>query len=343
VCARTALADRWLEGDLSGETWGRLRPDLPLAEHVHLQGWGEPLLHPGLRAMVRHVHEAGCSVGITTNGELLPAARPWITAERVDVLAASLAGLGESNRRLRDGTDAGDVLDALAEMASDRGRSGRPKLHVSFLLLRDNAHDLPGLVRAAAHCGVTAVLVSHVDCTPTAELFGLSAIVGGGVPRSVRDAVEEASGVARQLGVELRQPALQRRDMLTCDNDALRMVSVRWDGRVGPCAEQTLSIEEPWPRWTDDGCVEVRPAWYGCLEDAPLSAILDDEAYRRFTDPLRRRCEADRRFRGQSRALVGWGAVALRELERAHQRREEVLADNPFPPACEGCAKSAGW
>ena len=45
VCPRSAFADSWLEGDLSAGLWQRLRPDLRLARHVHLQGWGEPLLH----------------------------------------------------------------------------------------------------------------------------------------------------------------------------------------------------------------------------------------------------------------------------------------------------------
>jgi MoaA/NifB/PqqE/SkfB family radical SAM enzyme len=84
-----------------------------MARHVHLQGWGEPLLHPDLRAIVKDVHAAGCEVGITTNGDLLDEARSWIVAEPVDVLTVSLAGLGESNRRYRDGGEARELLEVL--------------------------------------------------------------------------------------------------------------------------------------------------------------------------------------------------------------------------------------
>ena len=73
VCPRSGLAGQWRDGDLGSDTWRRLVPDLALWKHVHLQGWGEPLLHNGLHSMVRDAHAAGCRVGITTNGDLLAA------------------------------------------------------------------------------------------------------------------------------------------------------------------------------------------------------------------------------------------------------------------------------
>ena len=51
VCPRSALTDRWLERDLSADTWQAVVPALGRFEHVHLQGWGEPLLHRHLRSM----------------------------------------------------------------------------------------------------------------------------------------------------------------------------------------------------------------------------------------------------------------------------------------------------
>lgn len=71
VCPRTAVARRWQDGDLDMGLWDRLAPHLHLVDHVHLQGWGEPLLHRNLPDMVADARKAGCSVGITTNGDLL--------------------------------------------------------------------------------------------------------------------------------------------------------------------------------------------------------------------------------------------------------------------------------
>jgi MoaA/NifB/PqqE/SkfB family radical SAM enzyme len=38
---------------------------------VHLQGWGEPLLHRQFFEIVARAKKAGCRVGTTTNGILL--------------------------------------------------------------------------------------------------------------------------------------------------------------------------------------------------------------------------------------------------------------------------------
>jgi MoaA/NifB/PqqE/SkfB family radical SAM enzyme len=112
VCPRAVLGESWLEGDLSEAHWDRIRPDLPLVEHLHLQGWGEPLLHPRIAHMARDAHAAGCKVGLTTNGDLLSDAAKWIVSGAVDVLAVSLAGGDKWNRRLRGDARPDDILNA---------------------------------------------------------------------------------------------------------------------------------------------------------------------------------------------------------------------------------------
>ena len=68
MCPRVALAQQWREMDLPWETFHRIACAFPLAQHVHLQGWGEPLLHPRLFDMIALAKEAGCRAGLTTNG-----------------------------------------------------------------------------------------------------------------------------------------------------------------------------------------------------------------------------------------------------------------------------------
>ena len=84
-------------------TWDRLSSDLGLARHVHLQGWGEPLLHPRLPEMAKAAKAAGSDVGITTNGDLLEPAIDWIVEERVDQIVFSVAGDDATHADLRAG------------------------------------------------------------------------------------------------------------------------------------------------------------------------------------------------------------------------------------------------
>lgn len=343
VCPREALDESWLEGDLSRAHWDRLRPDLSLVEHLHLQGWGEPLLHPNLETMARDAKAAGCRVGITTNGDLLSQAVGWITDGPVDVLAVSLAGGREWNRRLRDGSRLDELFAAVEELAGVRSRRRKPRIHVSFLLVRGNAGDLVGTVRAAAEAGADAIFVNHLDCVPTEELRELAAYVNGGVPASVRQGLVEAEGVARDLGIDVRPPATEPQEMLTCALDPRVMASVRWDGVVAPCVQLNLPISGPTPRMTENGIVEIPPYPYGHLDAAPLPVILAGAARQEFNAPLHRRCNANRRLLESVMMASGWGAVALADLDRSYGELERELAENPFPRPCYGCPKTEGW
>ena len=93
-----------------------------MAEHVHLQGWGEPLLHPDLPGMVAAAKAAGCTVGITTNGDLLSEALTWIAEAQVDLVTVSVAGRASTHARLRDGSRLGDILGAARELVRTRRR-----------------------------------------------------------------------------------------------------------------------------------------------------------------------------------------------------------------------------
>jgi MoaA/NifB/PqqE/SkfB family radical SAM enzyme len=343
ICARTALAERWLDGDFSEELWRRLLPDLGLVRHLHLQGWGEPLLHPGLESMAADAHAAGCRVGITSNGDLLRDAAGWLASGTVDVLALSVAGTDADNLRLRDGVRTTDVLEALAELAGRRASPRRPRLHLSYLLTRDNAGGLEAVVRAAASAGADAVLVSHLDFLPTAELRQRAAWAEGGVDAAIRKALEAAAAAARSRRIELRMPAFEPQEMLTCALDPRQIVSVRWDGRVGPCVMLNLPIDGSVPRCTGDGPLDVEPPVFGNLAEATLSEILDGAGFGSFTEPFRRRMAADARYGDQALTASGWGSSRLAEIDRAFESLERAMADNPFPAACTGCPKASGW
>lgn len=343
ICPRSALGESWLEGDLSTANWERVREDLVLVEHLHLQGWGEPLLHPRIDSMARDAHAAGCKVGLTTNGDLLGDAVKWIASGAVDVLAVSVAGGSAWNRRLRDDARPDDVLNSVEQLARTRGRRKTPRIHLAYLLVSGNARDLATTVRTAALAGVDRILVNHLDCVPTAELRELAAYSAGTVPESAREEMRAAKRIARELKVDLRLPVFERQEMLTCALDPRRMACVRWDGVVAPCVHLNLPIAGPVPRLTRMGEIRISPYRYGHLNDARLSEILSGDTRREFTAPLHRRCEADDRFREWGLLASGWGVVALADLERAFNRLEQELAQHPFPAACRGCPKVEGW
>ncbi|HSL19077.1 MAG TPA: radical SAM protein [Methylomirabilota bacterium] len=339
VCPRSELADRWQSGDLSSDTWARLAPDLRLARHVHLQGWGEPLLHPELREMVRDAKAARCTVGFTTNGDLLDDHAVWIVEESVDLLAVSVAGAGSDHARLRDGSDLEALWRSLATLGRLRRRR-RPRLQVAYLLTVDTAEGLHEVVRSAATAGADELYVTHLDVAPSVGLARRAAFDANGLRPGVAAALDRASAAARATGLAFRGPARRPEELLACALDPTRFAFVTWSGAVAPCVNLALPVDGPIPRVTGGRLVEVEPVVWGQLGDRPLSEILDGDEARRFQEPFRARLAAERHL---AAAQSGWGPSTLRCLERSARECDRALEENPFPAACRGCPKADGW
>jgi MoaA/NifB/PqqE/SkfB family radical SAM enzyme len=341
LCPRGAPGLAWRDGDLDAETWERLKGDLGLARHVHLQGWGEPLLHPRLPAMAADAKSSGSRVGLTTNGDHLAEAAGWLVERKVDLVTVSVAGDGAMHEALRGGSTVPEVWDAVGTLLARRGRRKRPAVKISYLLTRENAGELPLAVEAAAGAGVDEMFVVHLDVLPAREHLERAAFGPEGLRPGVRGALEEAARAARDRRLAYRPPATRPEEQLVCAADPRRIVCVGWDGRVGPCVSLLLPVEGQILRWTEEGPVRVEPVVYGRLEESPLREILGGEAYRRFTSPFVERLAAEARFEREADPALG--PVALERLDGAARRRDEELATHPLPRECAGCCKALGW
>jgi MoaA/NifB/PqqE/SkfB family radical SAM enzyme len=323
VCPRTPLASEWREGDLRDATWQRLRPDLSLARHVHFQGWGEPLLHPRLPEMVEAAGKAGCTVGLTTNGDVLSDAADWITTGDVERIAVSVAGDEATHAGLRRGSRLEAIWSAVRRLVSRRGTRKRPRVQIAYLLTTRNASELPRVVGAAARAGADEMFVTHLDCTPSRELAELAAFDASGLLPGVAEAVASAMRAARESGIAFRPPALVPRELLVCALDPLRIVFVGWDGSVGPCVNLMLPVGVRIQRWSRDGMTEVDPVVFGHLGELGLGPILAGERCRRFRAPFAARLAVEGRFRS---AVAG--EPASRVVRPVSQGRRLV---NPPP------------
>jgi MoaA/NifB/PqqE/SkfB family radical SAM enzyme len=341
ICPRSAAGPAWREGDLDGATWHRIQDDLDLARHVHLQGWGEPLLHSRLPEMVDAVKAAGTKVGLTTNGDLLPAAVDWIVDREVDLVTVSVAGAERTHAALRAGSRLHEIWDAVGRLLIRRGRRKRPRVQISYLLTLEGVDELPRVVEAAADVGVDELFVVHLDATPTREYLDRAAFDSSGLRPGVAEAIAAAERAARSRGIVFRAPASASQELLVCALDPSRFLFVGWDGRVGPCTYLLLPVADRIPRWTEKGPQRVEPVVYGRLAETRLREILRSERYRCFTAPFASRLAAEGRFLKVVGALRG--SEARSRLDEADRLREEELAAHPVPRECTGCHKALGW
>ncbi len=151
---------------LSLHEFKQLVEQLPALRRAVLQGIGEPLLNRDLALMIAHLKERGVYTVFNTNAALLTYRRQVELIESgLDELCVSLdSSTPETYLKIR-GIPAFDrVTRNVAEMVQTRLRLGAATPRISFWMtgLRENLHELPGVIDLAARIGVDEVYLQRL-------------------------------------------------------------------------------------------------------------------------------------------------------------------------------------
>ncbi len=307
-CPHTVYQNQWTSRHLAMLTFGRLLPVLKRARLVHLQGWGEPFLHPDFFTLVSLARQAGCQVGTTTNGMLLDAdsLRRLVDLE-MTVVAFSLAGVGERNDAVRRGTRFATVLKNIEALQEIKARKGAvlPQVHVAYMLLRSGLEDLALLPQALAGLGVSQVVVSTLDFVARPALAQESLnLLAPEEYRGCAARLEELAARGRRQGLEIFSYVPQAaKPRGLCSENAAHALCVAADGALVPCAFLNLPVS--------------------------TETYVTREGERPY-----RRLALGHLTEGQSFLRI-WRSPAYRAFRRA-------WAGGAFPPACRGCLKATG-
>lgn len=166
ACRMCAVHERGDEvAELPFERFAELLQALPQLEHLHLQGLGEPMLHPRFFDMVALAVARGVRVSANTNGTLVTperarlAARSGLAALSVSIDGASAGTYEHVRRRAR----LPKVLRNLRRLADARDAAGSAlALRGVMVLMRRNLPELPALVRLLHAHGVHELLVQRL-------------------------------------------------------------------------------------------------------------------------------------------------------------------------------------
>jgi putative metalloenzyme radical SAM/SPASM domain maturase len=168
MCVKQTGGNCIVEGDMSQEIFSALEPALPRIEALILNGIGEPLLHPGLDTFIRRARAlmpAEAWIGFQSNGLLLSQARAVALVEvGLDRICISMDAVSpETFRNIREGGELRDLEDALAALRYAKAARGSTlQIGLEFVVMRENARELPQVLAWAAARGVTFAIVSHL-------------------------------------------------------------------------------------------------------------------------------------------------------------------------------------
>lgn len=252
---------------------------------LHLQGLGEPMMHPRFFDMVALAVSRGVRVTTNSNLTLLNErrARACVTSG-LATLHVSIDGARPETYdaiRVRGHFDRVVANVRLVLDARRRLESASPRLHMVAVAMRENVAELPELVHLAADLEMDELFVQHLAHDFTEE--SLPAVYApmrrfveqqtllGDDPARVAEAFADARVAAEARGLRLRLPPLAWRDhdpvtpgRQRCDWP-WRGAYVSYDGRAMPCCMVATPDRANFGSMATHG---VRPIWEGEPYDA---------------------------------------------------------------------------
>ena len=261
----------------------RLIDQFPQITELHLQGLGEPLLHPRFFDMVRYAAQRGIEVSTNTN---LTALSPRRAAQCVTSGLARLhvsldAADAAIYEEIRIGARFAKVLRNLGWLIEAKARlqAEQPEIRLVAVAMRRNLEQLPALVRLAREYRVHSLSVQHLahDFTegtlperyaPMREFVDSETLTTED-PALVERWFAAARDEAQALGVTLRLPNLAPRASGRCEWP-WRGAYVAYSGEAMPC------------------CMVATPdrTNFGSMSRDGVEAVWNNEAYRQFRAQL---------------------------------------------------------
>lgn len=166
-CPHTTMAETWKSRHMTADVFAALWPLMRVSERVHLQGWGEPLLHPRFFDFVALARKADCRVSSTTCGLVMNGDIAYkLVHSGIDVLAFSLVGTdADSNDSGRAGVPFEKVCSAIRMVKSAAKDMGYSPLdiHLAYLLLADRTEAVKKLPRLMEELDIGTAVVSSLD------------------------------------------------------------------------------------------------------------------------------------------------------------------------------------
>jgi MoaA/NifB/PqqE/SkfB family radical SAM enzyme len=332
MCIRSERDD-WQNHDMALDEFKKLLPCLREVETVILEGWGESLLHPDLLECIRLAKKEGAEVGFVTSAKGLTQTRAAdLVHADLDFIGFSIAGItAEIHDSIRVNSHLSEILDAVRFIQEEKARLGRPhpRMHLVFLMVKDDVQQVPALPSFAREIGIEEVVLINIchAINPWQEEQRVFSWEGGTSP--YEPLLRQAEANARKTHVRLWRPSISSTDMPVCDENPLKNLYISSDGNVSPCVYLYPPLPSPFRRIF--GCKEywLEKVSFGNIFEEGFPAIWNREPYVSFRSQFTER---------KKRASDLYFSML-------DSPRPASLQANPFPEPpepCRSCHKMIG-
>ena len=161
-------------------------------------------------------------------------------------------------------------------------------MHMVYLMLKDNIHEVPLLIDLAGELGIReVVLINIIQVTNMWQAEQQVFSYDNDEP--YKDILKEANRKAKRLKMNLVTPALSPREMAVCSENPLRNLYISVEGEVSPCVHLHPHAPSPFKRIFQGNEYYVEKVSFGNIFRESLDSIWNKEEYTEFRDRLTQR------------------------------------------------------
>jgi MoaA/NifB/PqqE/SkfB family radical SAM enzyme len=333
MCIRTESAD-WQYQDMALEDFKKLIPYLKDVETVVLEGWGESLLHKDLSQCIRLVKKEGPQVGFVTSGMGLTENRVAELIEAgLDFVGFSISGTTpETHDAIRVNSHLLDIFRVIHLFQEEKKRQGllRPKMHLVFLMVKDNIFEVPSVPLFAQEAGIEEVVLTNICHCINVWQERQRVFAWEGDKNEYEAIVRQAEVNARKLNIRFKRPSLSAIDVPVCEENPLGNLYISAEGEVSPCVYLYPPLSSPFKRIFCGKEHSIEKVSFGNIFKDSFSDIWNRADYEQFRN---RFIEREKGFRDLYFSL--WDSPKLKNSRR------NALPEPPAP--CKTCHKILGF
>lgn len=179
----------------------RLEPVLPGVARITLQGMGEPFLHPNIISIIKKYQSYGIRMTCSTNASVMSRELAGLIHQAFyDINISCDACTAETYEKIRRGLKFSRFLENVRLL---RSIGKELRMQMAVVIMRQNIHELPGIVTLAAELGFQAVTVMDVT---TQTLLENDQDSLRNYPAVAAHYIREAERIAGELGIDCALP-----------------------------------------------------------------------------------------------------------------------------------------
>ncbi len=247
-CPHTTKAEKWHSEHMSAHTFVNLWPLLQNVTRVHLQGWGEPLLHPHFFDFVKLARKAGCLVSTTSCGlHLNDDIARKIVDSGIDILAFSLAGTDQESNSVRKNADFDKVYEniKLLQRVREERMAVHLEIHLAYILLADRMQALKNLPKLMKELGIHATIVSTLDYLADESQEKLAINPDDlTIIAQAKEILEKIAKEAEEGGQKIYYALPSKQPSPHCRENIQKSLYIDAKGALSPCIYLNVPYEE---------------------------------------------------------------------------------------------------